>query len=235
MTSLSVIIPAWNASRYLDAAIQSVRAELLRHPEISSEIIVVNDGSTDDTLAVATAHAPLVRVFTHEHSGVAAARNRGVAEAQHELLAFLDADDLWVTGRLSLQLAALGANPDALILGHVEEFVDPDVDPPWALRLQPKPGPQLGFLAGALLCHRTTFRAVGRFDPALKVGEMVAWFQLARVSQKREIMLPEVVLRRRLHGGNLSLVGQATKRDYVAMARTLLKQRASSKPQKFEP
>ena len=103
---VSVVIPVYNAARFLADAIRSVQAQ--RHPRI--EIIVVDDGSTDGSGEVARSFAG-VRCLRQANGGIAAARNAGVHEARGNLLAFLDADDLWTPGKLALQLDVLRADP----------------------------------------------------------------------------------------------------------------------------
>ena len=98
---ISVIIPAYNAGRYLAEAIQSVLAQTLS----VHEIIVADDGSADNTAAVALSFPAPVRYHLNPHEGTAAARNQGVRVAQGEWLAFLDADDLWQPDKLAAQMA----------------------------------------------------------------------------------------------------------------------------------
>jgi len=105
---VSVVIPAYNAEVTLDETLRSVRAQT--HSTL--EIIVVDDGSTDNTRMVADRHAEVdnrVQVVTQDHAGVAAARNRGWSGAQSDLIAFLDADDLWAPTKIELQIQALQA------------------------------------------------------------------------------------------------------------------------------
>lgn len=102
----SVIIPAYNAERYLRQAVESALAQT--HSNL--EVVIVDDGSTDGTRRLAdeiAATDPRVRVFTQENAGVGAARNRGIAEAHGEFLAPLDADDFWYPKKLERQIAAL--------------------------------------------------------------------------------------------------------------------------------
>jgi glycosyltransferase involved in cell wall biosynthesis len=102
---VSVVIPAYNAAATLDETLRSVRAQTHR----ALEIIVVDDGSTDDTLALAQRHAsadPRVQVLHQPNAGVAAARNAGWQHAGSQLIAFVDADDLWAPTKIELQLAA---------------------------------------------------------------------------------------------------------------------------------
>jgi teichuronic acid biosynthesis glycosyltransferase TuaG len=100
MPAVSVIIPAYNAQAFLGRAIQSVEAQSFR----DFEIVVVDDGSTDGTADVARGFSS-VRYVRGSHGGEAAARNRGLAEARSELVAFVDADDEWLPEKLARQIA----------------------------------------------------------------------------------------------------------------------------------
>src|SRR2546423_15442913 len=100
-----VIIPAYNSSAYLDRALYSVQHQTCP----AEEIIVVDDGSTDGTVAIARAHG--VRVITQENAGPAAARNTGIRAASAEWIAFLDADDTWMEHKLERQFEAISREP----------------------------------------------------------------------------------------------------------------------------
>jgi glycosyltransferase involved in cell wall biosynthesis len=111
MTSVAVVIPAYNAALTLDRTLASVRAQ--SHSDL--EIIVVDDGSTDDTAARAARHAEddgRIRLVTQENAGVAAARNRGIALARSDWVAPLDADDLWHPRTVASFLAAAASAPE---------------------------------------------------------------------------------------------------------------------------
>ena len=103
---VSVVVPAYNAAATLDETLRSARAQ----SHLNLEIIVVDDGSTDDTHAIAAQHASAddrVRVVQQRNAGVAAARNKGWRAARSDLIAFLDADDLWAPAKIERQLQAL--------------------------------------------------------------------------------------------------------------------------------
>jgi glycosyltransferase involved in cell wall biosynthesis len=105
---VSVVIPAYNASATLDETLRSVRSQTHR----ALEIILVDDGSTDDTGAIARRHAAIddrVRVLAQHNAGLAAARNEGWRRARSELIAFLDADDLWAPTKIERQVQAMQA------------------------------------------------------------------------------------------------------------------------------
>jgi glycosyltransferase involved in cell wall biosynthesis len=114
MTGVSVIIPAFNAASYLADAITSC----LQQTAMPQEIIVVDDGSRDDTASIAAQFGAPVRVVRQRNAGEGAARNRGIAEANGKWLAFLDADDLWLPEKLEKQLQTV--NSSDLIACHTD-------------------------------------------------------------------------------------------------------------------
>ena len=119
---VTVIIPVYNGEEYLAEDIESVLGQTY-HP---LEIIVVDDGSTDDTATVASRFKELVRYIYQPNSGPAAARNRGLKMARGEVIGFVDADDLWVENKLDLQLGLLADNPSVQIVigfAHTVEIV----------------------------------------------------------------------------------------------------------------
>jgi glycosyltransferase involved in cell wall biosynthesis len=108
MPRVSIVVPAYNGDRFIAAALDSVLHQT--YPDY--EIIVVNDGSTDTTALVLRAYGDRIHYVEQENGGVAAARNRGLALAQGELIAFLDQDDLLLPDKLALQVGCFDAYPD---------------------------------------------------------------------------------------------------------------------------
>lgn len=106
---VSVIIPTWNRAHQLHQALDSALAQT----SSPYEIIVVDDGSTDDTASVVRGYRERARYVIQPNAGVSAARNNGASRAAGDLLAFLDSDDTWHPEKLSVQLAALDATPAA--------------------------------------------------------------------------------------------------------------------------
>jgi teichuronic acid biosynthesis glycosyltransferase TuaG len=120
---ISVVIPAYNAARWLRRAVTSASEQTLR----PAEIIIVDDASHDDTYIVAeslAAQHPEIRIFRHDSNrGPAAARNRGIAESRGDYVAFLDADDFWLPEKLTKQAAALQTNSDlGLVFTALQEI-----------------------------------------------------------------------------------------------------------------
>jgi glycosyltransferase involved in cell wall biosynthesis len=199
---LSVVIPCFNAARYLDEALRSVFAQ--GHDDF--EIVLVDDGSTDGSAAVALRHGPRVRVHVQANAGIAAARNAGVAQARGEWLAFLDADDVWTDDSLAARFDALERTSGADgVFGELQQFLDPGMDAEAAARIEFDPRPQAGRFAGTLLLRRAAFLRAGQFDTRLKVGEMLDWVSRAELAGLGFASTPQLVMRRRIHGLNTTL------------------------------
>ena len=158
---VSVSVPTHNGESFIAETLDSN----LGQTAPPTEIIVVNDGSTDGGRGRGKSYGEPVRVMHQEHSGVAAARNRGVAAATQPYLAFLDHDDLWTSRKLEVQLAALASQPElAGVFGYMSEFLSPDVPPHVAARLVPQVEPQPSTLINCLLARAEEFRRVGPLD-----------------------------------------------------------------------
>ena len=198
-TALSVIIPAYNRAAYLGAAIDSVLAQVPR----PVEVIVVDDGSTDASPAIARAYGPSVRLIRQAHAGIGAARNRGLEAAGGEIIGWLDSDDLWPPGSVACRLETLDRRPEVEVVhGRTQMFVSAEVEPDERARLICPSEPQPGYLAGAMLVRRSVLDRVGGFDVDLHTGEFIDWWLRCRSHGVAEQAITEVVLYRRLHAGN---------------------------------
>jgi glycosyltransferase involved in cell wall biosynthesis len=112
--TISVVIPCYNGARFIRETLESVRAQT--RPVL--EVIVVDDGSTDDSAAIAESFGPLVRVIRQPNQGESVARNRGIDEAKGDWIAFLDADDLWLPEKNEKQLTSLTPGAIASCTGY---------------------------------------------------------------------------------------------------------------------
>lgn len=118
---VSAVIPAYNATRYITECLRSIADQ---EGDIAIEIIVVDDGSTDDTREKVRAFGG-IRLVEQTNAGPSAARNRGIAQANGEFVAFLDSDDLWTKDKLSVQLGILASLPEAaMVFGDCQRFDD---------------------------------------------------------------------------------------------------------------
>jgi glycosyltransferase involved in cell wall biosynthesis len=191
---VSAIVPVHDGECFLREALESILQQDYR----PLEVIVVDDGSTDESAAIA-ASLP-VRVLRRERAGVAAARNTGLGSAAGSLIAFLDQDDLWPPGRLRRQVEHLCAHPGhAFVVGRMEVFLEPGVMPPaWI------PRDQTAFLLGALVARRAAFETVGPFDERYEISSDSDWFAHAHDAGLARGVLDDVVLRYRIHARNAS-------------------------------
>jgi glycosyltransferase involved in cell wall biosynthesis len=178
---VSVIIPAFNAARFLPRALESVASQ--SYPADRIETIVVDDGSTDDTAALArafTRHMPGVQVFSQTNQGVASARNMAIAVSSGELIAFLDADDRWLPEKIAAQVEVIQAEPTLGLVHCGFEFVDQDgaALPDWPRRSRLDCGDILleflcdfFLITSSVMVTRAALDRVGGFDESLRVGE----------------------------------------------------------------
>jgi glycosyltransferase involved in cell wall biosynthesis len=222
---VSAMIGAYNAEPYLGEAIESVLAQDYE----PIELIVVDDGSTDGTADVARSFAE-VRVISQENGGNGAARNRAVQEASGDLYAFLDADDRFTPGKLTLQKGVLDADPGLdMVFGHVREFFSPELDEQTRARLRPPAAKPMPWTApNLMLIRRQSFERVGLFTTSVRVGVTVDWFARAKEAGLRYSIVSEVVLERRLHTQNNGLRESASRSDYLQVIRQAMKRRQAA-------
>jgi glycosyltransferase involved in cell wall biosynthesis len=218
-SEISVIIPAYNAAAFLSEAITSV----LSQECLPGEVIVVDDGSTDDTAAIAMSFAPQVRLLTQPNAGPGAARNLGVRNARGTMLAFLDSDDLWLPDKLKLQLAALNGNPElSMVFGRVEIIQPSDSSD----ITKDETSVYEGIHAGAMLILREAFLNAGYFTPEICIGDFLDWYARAIDIGLKSLVLPDVVMKRRLHERNLTRMKESQSRAaYLSVLRTALHRR----------
>ncbi len=194
---VSVIMPAYNVGRFIGEALESAFAQDYR----PLEVIVIDDGSTDDTAEVATRYD--VELVRQANRGPGAARNAGLAIARGEYIANLDADDIWPEDRLSALVDAFDDSPDAsLALGLSEFFVTPG-EPVPAHYPHKVPNPARGHMT-ALMAKRSVFDQIGGYDERLLLCEDIDWFMRARDAGAELVEIDRVVLRYRIHAQNIS-------------------------------
>jgi glycosyltransferase involved in cell wall biosynthesis len=219
---VSVMIGVYNGARYLGEAIESVLAQTYS----DRELIVVDDGSEDESGAIAGSYGSRVKCVRQERGGMAAARNRAVEEATGTYFAFLDADDRFPPDKLERQLVAFDSDPDLdIVYGHVTEFLSPDLDADARTLLReprhdvPWPTPNL------MLVKRDSFFRVGLFSTALRVGIGVDWFARAGEVGLKSVVPPIVVLERRLHAENNGIRERQFKPQYLHVLKEALDRR----------
>lgn len=198
--SVSVIVPAYNAAWCIRKAIDSVIAQTFR----DFELLVVDDGSTDCTAEILVEYGDAIRVIRQPNGGLARARNAGIHASRAEFVAFLDADDWWLPGKLAPQVALLRARPDVGFASTMARVEDAEGV---FLNLWPCPTrtdflPHLfsanGSVAGsgsAVIARRQLLMQIGCFDESLlSLEDVDMWMRLAAVSGYACIGEPLVVI-----------------------------------------
>jgi glycosyltransferase involved in cell wall biosynthesis len=206
---LSVIIPCFNADRFVGEAIRSVLAQ----SRPADEIIVVDDGSTDGSAAQVARYADKVRQIRQHNAGPAAARNAGVAAARHDLIAFLDADDLWPVTSVAARMTALERQGGDIVFGAVRALIDTAGNPPSL------GAPMEGRLAGSMIVRRKVLDRLGGFDESMRSAEVIDLAVRARAAGFSTCATPDLVLYRRIHGANLMLRHQDASADVLRVLR----------------
>lgn len=219
MTEYSVIIPAFNAERFIADAIRSVR----RQSVAPREIIVVDDGSTDGTATVVLGIGTGIRLIRQANAGCGNATTAGIQAATTEFIAGLDADDLWLDQKMERQLIFLRRRRDvAACFGQVRQFHD-------GLGVDANDHVADGWTRTTMVVRTEAALSVGAMmDSECRVGETVDWLARARELGNRLELLPEVLALRRIHPGSLTYARTAT-RDlgYLTAARqAILRRRA---------
>lgn len=233
---VSVVIPAHNSRDFIAETLDSVLAQ--DYPAI--EVIVVDDGSSDDTCEITARYAPRVSLLRQSHQGAAAARNRGIAASSGAYVAFIDADDVWWPRKLSTQVAALRGSGHGLAYGRFIRWrADTDGRYPPAAELfagavgaERSEGPFItGFpyvellqrcivWTSTVLVERAALERAGLFDPSLQKGQDYdLWL---RLSQQVSMLAQETPMALyRIHGNSISHKAYAKNYEYDILQRTV--------------
>jgi len=216
--AVSVIVAVHDGETYLAAALRSAAEQSV--PPL--EIIVVDDGSNDSSALVASGFGPPVRCVRQDNAGPASARRRGLREARGELVAFLDADDVWPRERNSMLLQALRSRPElGVAIGRLVLVRDGrDGEPDLVALSAPLSAPNLG----GTLIRREVFERV-ELDPSMRFGEDVDWFLRAGEAGVGMASLDEVTLFYRRHAGSMTADRGATHAGLLNVLRKSLARR----------
>ena len=197
---VSCIVPVWNGERHLAETLDSILGQTLD----SLEVIVADDGSTDGTAGLVAEYGRGVIYVRQENRGAPSARNLGLSVARGEFIAYLDADDLWRRDKLAIQMTRFEQRPELDVsVTHLENFWSPEVAPDerWcdADRRQPIVA---GYSPSTMLARAETFARIGRWEESKQHAASVEWFLRARTAGATIELLPDVLVRRRLHHAN---------------------------------
>jgi glycosyltransferase involved in cell wall biosynthesis len=196
---VSVIMPYYNAGAFIDGAIESIR----RQQYAPLEIILIDDGSTDDIAQRVKTLGKDIVYIRQENQGPAAARNAGIRRAKGEVIAFLDADDRWPEGKLEKQVGRLQADPAlGIVTGRIQYIL-----------LEGAADPKIDFDDGNTLVHvhlgaavvrRSVFEATGMFNETLRFHEDHDWYLRVREQGINMVILKDITLLYQRHPASVT-------------------------------
>lgn len=227
---ISVIIPTFNCAHYLSEAINSVLAQTYPH----LDIIVVDDGSTDDTQTVLSSFGDQLTGLSQNNQGIGGARNAGYARAHGEYIAYLDADDIYLPDKLSRQMACFEEDPLLeCVQGHMVQFISPELGEDFSAIVEVDTGQPLAApMASTTLIKRHALERVGPWSTELTLGTDLDWYARVQEKQVRCLMLEETVLARRIHRTNTNLVNASAKKERLHVLKAMLDRRRAQQSSK---
>ena len=217
MPRVSVLVPVYNRTEYLLAAVQTLCAQTW--PDL--EVILADDGSDDETPTIIEAVAEgrillpererrqgtfTIRSVRQKHQGVSAARNLALSAASGSFIAFLDSDDLWMPEKAEKQVRYLLNNPTCnIVFCGYENFIDAGAEEISEEQRQLLSEVIPDYMASAMV-RREVFDRIGSFSVKLRRGEDSEWVMRAKLlGENKGDMIPEVLYKRRIHAGNITL------------------------------
>ena len=221
VSKISIIVPTYNSANTIEETIASVQQQDFT----DFELIVIDDGSQDKTIEVVqNIDEPRLKLFVYENGGVAVARNRGIAKATGDYISFLDADDLWTSDKLSLQLEALNKSFEAKVAYSWTSFIDDRGKHLFSgtrFCYEGNVYPQLlqtNFLTNAsnILIHRDVLNLVKGFNPEL--AYTADWDFYLRLAQNSEfVVVPKYQIFYRQSANSMSSKIEPLKRESLAL------------------
>jgi len=233
--TVSVIMPVYEGERFIAEALHSLLAQH-RPPD---EIVVVDDGCTDRSIEVVHSvlqgmhrepdDAPNVRIIHRTNGGPAAARNTGIANTHHELIAFHDADDIALPGWLEGAMARLAADPTlSAVVGRQELLIEPGARLPAWMDPAEDDSPHQGHHVMNMVVRRAAIDLVGPFDESLRIAEDTDLVLRMTDAGLGVAFVDDVVVQRRIHNSSLTQDAAAFRRgQFEALARRVRRKKVS--------
>jgi len=222
---VSVVMATKDAAQFLPFALDSIAAQEYQN----YELIVVDANSTDQTRVIAASY-PRTTVVEQDGSGLAQAWNRGIGAARGDAIAFLDSDDIWPKDSLLRQVERLAPDPALdCIVGRVKFFLEEGQAVPRGFKPKLFDGSYIAYMPGAALVRRRVFQALGQFEETWQIASDIVWFAKLRESGARIEVIDDVLLHKRIHSSNLSMLAASMpiyRKELLAIARqSVLRQR----------
>jgi len=200
IAAVSIIMAVRNAERYLARALDSIAAQTFR----DYEVVIVDGNSSDGSLKIARSY-PQVRCLQQAGDGFTGAWNEGLDGSKGPFVAFLDSDDIWPAGKLATQMSYFAAHPDTdCVVGRVRFFLEPGVSPPPGFRPMLLDGSHIAYIPGVSMVRREVFSRIGNFEERWTSTSDLVWFAKMRELGMRIGVIDDVLLDKRVHGGNLT-------------------------------
>jgi len=198
---VSVIMIVQNGERFIRQALESIFTQTY-YP---TEVIIVHGNSQDKTLEILHEYDNL-RIIQQTGSGVSQAYNMGIKSATGDFVAFLSYDDLWVPEKLSIQMSYMLENPWVLFTNaHARYFLEDENQIPEGFRKEWLVGTHPARIMETLVARKEVFELVGHLNENLHTADDVDWYSRASDKKVASFMLPQVLLRKRIHGENTSM------------------------------
>jgi len=229
---ISIIIPTFNRAEYIGEAIDSVLAQTYK----DYEIIVVDDGSTDNTQKVLEQYEGKIKYFFKENGGEASARNYGIEKAQGEFIAYLDSDDLWCPEKLELQMQEFEKDEKVGLVHTSMEVVTEDGTSTGEYKPTSPAETPMDFLENkrilmCVLVKKEIFSQLGLFDETMRIGvDTDMWLRLSQKYKIKYIDKPLAKVRK--HDTNISSDMEGTYLGHVILIEKFLKYHEEASPRK---
>jgi glycosyltransferase involved in cell wall biosynthesis len=222
--TVSVILAVKNGERFIALAINSVLASN-KQP---LEIIVVDGDSVDGTEGIAKSF-PTVRFVKQVNRGIADAYNLGIESSRGEFIAFISHDDIWEPHKLNTQIEYMVHHPlIQYTVAKVKHFLEPGQPIPPGFRKELLERECVGYIMETLVARKSLFDLIGNFDTWYSVAEDVDWFARAKDQRIPMAIIPEVLVRKRVHASNASLNARDNDRQLLRAMRQSIKRQIES-------
>ncbi|RLD21651.1 MAG: hypothetical protein DRI69_03510 [Bacteroidetes bacterium] len=228
---ISVIIPVYNGEKFILDAIRSVVAQ--GHENL--EILVIDDGSTDNSIALVESLSVPVKIIHQANAGPAAARNTGLLQASGEYIAFLDADDLYPANKFKVQLDYFKENPETKVVAGRIQYIFLEGSESKLINFESEEQTMVHVHLGSMLTHRSVFDTIGPFDATLQFSEDIEWWLRLREHEINYVVLPDITLQYRLHDANMTRGLRGIERDFMRALRMSLARRRKTGKMHIKP
>lgn len=215
---ISCIIPVYNGDKYIEECVDSILGQT--YPV--KEVIVVNDGSEDNTIQLLQQYGDRVTIIDKPHTGLSDTLNHGINLVNSEYIAFLDADDVWMPSKTQVQMEAIEKHEVEMCFCGLEQFLSPEMTVEQKQKIDLRQSEIKGFSKITMIVRKEVFDRTGLFDTTITTGDFIDWFSRAKALKFSHHMVDETLCRRRLHLTNFTRSDKMDASDYAAILRNHL-------------